>query len=84
MLHVVHDPTVPESMQEVGERWGGCHVPCRNEEPSNGGMVGVGEHLRRDGQVAPYVLRGGEKGRGEIASDMKSMGGLFVQQWGGV
>ena len=83
MLQVTHDPEVGEGMMEVGERWGGSHVPCRNEEPSNGGMVGVGEHLRRDGQVAPYVLRGGEKGRGEIASDMKSMGGLFVQQFAG-
>ena len=83
MLQVTHDPEVGEGMMEVGERWGGSHVPCRENDCSNGGMVGVGEHLRRDGQVAPFVLQGGEKGREQIKRDMKSMGALFSRQFAG-
>ena len=83
MLHVTHDPEVGEGMVEVGERWGRSHVPCREGDCSNGGMVGVGEHLRRDGQVAPFILKGGEGGREQIHRDMESMGGLFREQFAG-
>eukprot|EP00966_Prymnesium_polylepis_P274169 6333705-Prymnesium_polylepis.1 len=53
-----------------------CDVPLIFERSNSLGV-------RRDVQVPPFVLRGGEKGRGDITPDMKSMGGLFMQQIAG-
>eukprot|EP00966_Prymnesium_polylepis_P244024 5643609-Prymnesium_polylepis.1 len=70
-------------MQEVGERWGGAMRRVATKNRRTGPLLGWGSTSGGMGRWPPFVLQGGEKGRAEIASDMKSMGGLFVQQLAG-
>ena len=55
---------MPDSMVSIGERWLDSHVPCREGDMAEGGMVGVGQHLRRTGLLGSFVLVGGGGGEG--------------------
>ena len=58
------------------------HVPCRTGEGSTGSMVGVADHLRRDGTVGSYVIRG-EASRAQIYADMERLGHMFDRHFSG-
>jgi hypothetical protein len=58
------------------------HVPCRTGGNDVGTMVGVGDHLLRDGRLVHYKTLG-EVSRRAIASMCEAAGGVFRRHFGG-
>ena len=46
-VSVIYEATPDPKLVRVAEVFWDAHKPCRETDPSAGGMVGVGEHLRR-------------------------------------
>ena len=82
-LFVWHEREVDPVLPEIAERWLGAHVPCREGEGSHGEMMGVGQHLRRDGQIGDFVLHAGEEGRHSITADEERAARHFQRVFGG-
>ena len=71
VLLVVHERGVDSHLVGIGECWLDQHFSCCDGDGAHGSMVGVGQHLRRDGRMGDYVLSGGEGGRPQIKADME-------------
>ena len=82
ILDIEHDPEVDPRLLSFAEL---CMMEtnlCREGEGSVGGMVGVGEHLRRDGLRGSFVVSS-EGARRSIATGMEVGGRDFARHFGG-
>ena len=80
MLAVTYDAKPDPRLISIAESWWDEHKPCRQSDPAAGGMVGVGEHLRRDGYVRAYVVPDAEA-RARVTAGMEIAGKSFARCW---
>ena len=81
-VSVIYEATPDPKLIGVAEVFWDAHKPCRETDPSAGGMVGVGEHLRRDGHVANFVVTDAAA-RARVAAGMEQAGKAFSRRWTG-
>ena len=81
-VSVIYEPKPNPKLVGVAETFWEAHKPVRDTDPSAGGMVGTGEHLRRDGHVANFVVADAEA-RARVAGGMECAGKAFVKRWTG-
>ena len=79
-VSVIYEATPDPKLFSVAEVFWDAHKPCRETDPSAGGMVGVGEHLRRDGHVANFVVADAQA-RARVAAGMEQAGAAFIRRW---
>ena len=79
-VSVIYEATPDPKLVRVAEVFWDAHKPCRETDPSAGGMVGVGEHLRRDGHVANFVVADAQA-RARVAAGMEQAGAAFIRRW---
>ena len=82
ILTVIYEAKPNPKLVGVAETFWEAHKPVRDTDPSAGGMVGTGEHLRRDGHVANVVVADAEA-RARVAGGMECAGNSFVKRWTG-
>ena len=82
MLDIEHDPDVDPRLLRFAHVCMEEHVRVREQEGSVGGMVGVGEHLRRDGLRGSFVVSS-EGARRSVAAGMEAGGHDFARHFGG-
>jgi hypothetical protein len=81
-VSVIYEAKPNPKLVGVAETFWEAHKPVRDTDPSAGGMVGTGEHLRRDGHVANFVVADAEA-RARVAGGMECAGNSFVKRWTG-
>ena len=81
-VSVIYEAKPNPKLVGVAETFWEAHKPVRDTDPSAGGMVGTGEHLRRDGHVANFVVADAEA-RARVAGGMECAGKAFVKRWTG-
>ena len=81
-VSVIYEATPDPKLVGVAKVFWDAHKPCRETDTSAGGMVGVGEHLRRDGHVANFVVTDAAA-RARVAAGMEQAGRAFGRRWTG-
>ena len=81
-VSVIYEATPDPKLIGVAEVFWDAHKPCRETDTSAGGMVGVGEHLRRDGHVANFIVTDAAA-RARVAAGMEQAGKAFSRRWTG-
>ena len=81
-VSVIYEATPDPKLVGVAKVFWDAHKICRETDPSAGGMVGVGEHLRRDGHVANFVVTDAAA-RARVAAGMEQAGQAFGRRWTG-
>ena len=82
VVDVCYDPHADRRLLGWAQTAMELHVPCREGDISVGDMVGVGDHLARDGRLVHYKTQG-EASRRRVAGLMQGAGGVFEKHFGG-
>jgi hypothetical protein len=82
LVDICYDPRSDDRLLGWAEAAMAEHVPCRIDEGSQGAMVGVGDHLLRDGRLVHYKTEG-EASRRRISNMMEGAGRAFQKHFGG-
>ena len=84
LLDVHYDPSPDPRLCPWAESLYEMHKTCREGDPQSGGMVGVGQHLRRTGHLGNFVTTGDrESERRVVAGFQQSAGQVFAHHFGG-
>ena len=81
VVDVCYDPRSDDRLLGWAQTAMAEHAPCRTEDMAVGGMVGVGDHLLRDGRLAHFKTAG-VASRRRISNLMEGAGGVFQKHFG--